>query len=177
MLLILSLSSPVISVLACPPLVLVSAPKLMPQLSVFVPDSPSSVIPVLACPSPVVSVDAPVSSPPASVHVDQDEEVPPPPSTCEVHVGPSAPDCRECVPGLLVCDAHIEACGGVALICCSFCFLCFKHSIAHALTQRNVDAWSPARFGSQNSSKSHLASLLLNCSMLEAMFLRVLFAG
>jgi hypothetical protein len=54
---------------------------------------------------------------------------PPPPTFCEVHVGPPAPRCLECVPGFFVCPLHVVACGGVGHSCCSFCLklLCWEH--------------------------------------------------
>ena len=53
----------------------------------------------------------------------------PPISYCETHVGPSAPRCVNCVPGLFVCPDHLVVCGGQSFLCCPFCFKvqCFKH--------------------------------------------------
>ena len=49
----------------------------------------------------------------------------PPPTFCEVNVGPNVRNCRDCVPSAgLVCDAHLKRCGRDQLICCSFCLRC-----------------------------------------------------
>ena len=52
----------------------------------------------------------------------------PPVSVCDTHVGPPAPRCVNCVPGLFVCHLHIR-CGSECFLCCPFCFKvqCFKH--------------------------------------------------
>jgi hypothetical protein len=48
--------------------------------------------------------------------------------TCEFHVG-ELHKCSECVPGLLVCQAHLVACKGLSAGICPQCqrVLCVKH--------------------------------------------------
>ena len=50
------------------------------------------------------------------------------PMTCEFHVG-ELHKCSECVPGLLVCQAHLVACKGLSAGICPQCqrVLCAKH--------------------------------------------------
>ena len=50
------------------------------------------------------------------------------PMTCEFHVG-ELHKCSECVPGLLVCQAHLVACKGLSAGICPQCqrVLCVKH--------------------------------------------------
>jgi len=44
-------------------------------------------------------------------------------------VGPTPTTCSECLPGVLVCPAHLTPCGGLALTSCTFCLrvTCLKH--------------------------------------------------
>ena len=88
----------------------VSAPVLHGPTASAVPDAPPA--PPVAVSVSASPVSAPIAAPstaPASVAPD---EIMPPPSKCEVHVGLESPDCSECVPGLLVCRDHYMACGG-----------------------------------------------------------------
>jgi len=57
------------------------------------------------------------------------EEEVPPPSVCEVSVGPRAVKCTECIEGIFVCPSHLIQCGGIPHTCCKFCLrvCCFKH--------------------------------------------------
>src|SRR6185312_9457721 len=86
------------------------------SISVPVPVTPPVVPSIVPAIAPGTATTPP--SVPAARHIP---DIPPPPTCCEVHVGPPAPRCQECVPGMFVCRSHLVECGGEGLIACSFC--------------------------------------------------------
>ena len=73
---------------------------------------------VLAPAAPVSAPAAvPVPAPATAPIVTVEPEEPPPPTACEVHVGPASPGCSECVCGLFVCPVQDRLWrGGVMLL-------------------------------------------------------------
>ena len=110
--------------------VVLSPPRFLPSSVDPVPVPPSLFYRI---PAPVSAVDSTPDRPrvpvPAVGSSRDDDDWPPPLSTCEVHVGLPALACLECIPGLVVCPSHLSPCGGVSLLCCTFCLkvLCLKH--------------------------------------------------
>jgi hypothetical protein len=58
-----------------------------------------------------------------------DREVVPPLSLCEYSVGPPAPSCLNCIPGIFFCADHQILCGREPFVQCNFCgrVLCWTH--------------------------------------------------
>ena len=89
------------------------------------------------------------------------------PLVCEFHTGP-LPPCEECVPGILICKAHLRACGAQSAGICPLCsrILCKSH--VHCFCNASFEEKDKRnRLPAESPSASSLSSLSLSFSNLS----------